>query len=89
MRLSAVKKWWILALIPYVPLGLWILISMSVMNSSSSSFGSALAGGLMFAFGFIALLVYTLVFVITLLIMLIRRKKRSHSNPGHPPAFTK
>ncbi|MCL4398714.1 hypothetical protein M1137_02900 [Candidatus Parvarchaeota archaeon] len=89
MRLSAVKKWWILALIPYVPLGLWILISMSVMNSSSSSFGGALAGGLMFAFGFIALLVYTLVFVITLLIMLIRRKKRSHSNPGHPPTFTK
>ncbi|MBE5730005.1 hypothetical protein IHI26_01580 [Candidatus Parvarchaeota archaeon] len=81
MRLPAVvKKWWVLALIPYVPLGLWALISISIMNSSSPSFGSALAGGLMFAFGFIALLVYTLAFVITLLITLIRRKKKSHSN---------
>lgn len=80
MRLPAVvKKWWILALVPYVPLGLWILTSMSIMGSSSPSFGSALAGGLMFAFGFIVLLIYTLVFVVALFVMLIRKKKKSHS----------
>lgn len=78
MRLPAAgKKWWIIALIPYVPLGLWMFISISIMGNPSVS---ALAGGLMFAFGFIALLVYTLVLVITLLITLVRRKKKSHSN---------
>jgi hypothetical protein len=81
MRLPAVgKKWWMLTLVPYVPLGLWMLISISIMGSSPPSFGSALAGGLMFTSGFIVLLAYTLVLVITLLIKLVRRKKKSHSN---------
>ena len=54
-----------------------MFISISIMGSPSVA---VLAGGLMFAFGFIALLVYTLILVITLLITLVRRKKKLHSN---------